>query len=344
MSDTSQEIIEHTMDRNGIDMDRDCWIAGALACDVTAPDTKLVHHCRPNVTAMIRDLDPRQIIMMGMQATKSVIDPLSQTVKTIDKWAGYNIPHQAGNRWLSPMRNPAVAGANRDDNKRNSPVEILWLRRQLSDALKMQGRPWDGRTIPDYTKDVRMILDPSEGARWIRQAIQRGGPISFDLETDRLKAGRYNGQDGKIYSVGFCHLGTDTVAMPFAGEIITAFKEFLRSPMPKIGANCKFEEQWCRTVCGEPVRNWVWDCMLSAHHQDNRPGITSVKFQAFVLLGLGSWNSVIQSYLEADDAVTKNRIHEVDLNTLLKYNGVDALVEFKIAELQRKRMHASAQN
>ena len=76
--------------------------------------------------------------------------------------------------------------------------------------------------------------------------------------------------------------------------------------------------------------------MLNAHVLDNRRGITSVKFQAFVRLGQEDWSTAIRPFLEGDDANGVNRIRDVDTKTLLLYCGMDALMEFKIAELQRK--------
>ena len=120
--------------------------------------------------------------------------------------------------------------------------------------------------------------------------------------------------------------------------MIQATKELLVSDIPKIGFNKKFENRWIKTKLGVDVRNWVWDGMLSAHHLDNRRGITSAKFQAFVRLGMPLWNEHIEPLLKSTDDSGLNRIREIPMRDLLIYNGIDALVEYKIAEIQRKEM------
>ena len=91
-------------------------------------------------------------------------------------------------------------------------------------------------------------------------------------------------------------------------------------------------------MLGHPVRNWVWDTMLSAHHLDNRPGITSVKYQAFVRLGQEPWDTHIKPMLQSTDERGLNRVNEIPMRDLLLYCGMDSLIEYKLAELQKKEM------
>ena len=76
--------------------------------------------------------------------------------------------------------------------------------------------------------------------------------------------------------------------------------------------------------------------MLAAHVLDNRPGITSLKFQAFVLLGQENYNSHIKPFLKAKKGSKFNRIHELDLNDLLLYGGLDSYLEYWVAMKQIK--------
>jgi hypothetical protein len=78
---------------------------------------------------------------------------------------------------------------------------------------------------------------------------------------------------------------------------------------------------------------------LGAHHLDNRKWATSVKFQAFVLLGLESYDDHISQFLKTDaDQEINDVVRQVNVRDLLLYNGLDSLVEFKEAEIQRKAM------
>jgi hypothetical protein len=84
--------------------------------------------------------------------------------------------------------------------------------------------------------------------------------------------------------------------------------------------------------------NWRWDTMLAAHWMDNRPDICSVSFQSFVHLGLPKYNEHIEPYLEGKGGNGLNRIKELDMDTLLRYVGGDAIIEWKLAQRQRKLM------
>jgi hypothetical protein len=179
-------------------------------------------------------------------------------------------------------------------------------------------------------------MDPTDAARWIRDKVRCGGPVAFDYETNSLKPGHL---ESAIITVGFCWKGADTISCPMVGEVKQATKEFVESSLPKIGSNNKFECLWSRYYLGaERVQNWKWDCMLSAHHLDNRKGITSVKFQAFVRCGQTPWDFGVAPFFEAKDEMSLNRIRECDLRQLLVYNGMDAALEYKIAANQRAEM------
>ena len=111
----------------------------------------------------------------------------------------------------------------------------------------------------------------------------------------------------------------------------------LRNPqLEKIASNMKYEERWTRAKLGHGVTNWGWDTMLAAHMLDNRGGISSVKFQAFVHLGIGNYSSHIENYLKTDSANDLNRIHELDMKDLLMYNGLDSLLEFMVMKKQKE--------
>ena len=125
-------------------------------------------------------------------------------------------------------------------------------------------------------------------------------------------------------------------------EAVTAMAGLLFGDARKIGANIKFEDRWVRRMFGRPVRRWVWDTMQAAHVLDNRPGITSLKFQAFVRLGQGDYDSVVSPFLKADGGNQRNRIREADLDKLLLYNGMDAVCTWEVAKQQRKEMMCEA--
>ena len=80
--------------------------------------------------------------------------------------------------------------------------------------------------------------------------------------------------------------------------------------------------------------------MLASHILDCRPGISGLKFSSFVHLGVEAWDTAVTPYLKSKDdgGNSENRIKEVSLPTLLKYCALDSLLEFKMSELQMKKL------
>ena len=78
--------------------------------------------------------------------------------------------------------------------------------------------------------------------------------------------------------------------------------------------------------------------MLAAHVLDNRGGISSIKFQAFVLLGQPDYDSSIKEYLKSRDpgGYGLNRVKQAPVKPLLLYCGLDSLLEYLVAKKQKK--------
>jgi len=78
--------------------------------------------------------------------------------------------------------------------------------------------------------------------------------------------------------------------------------------------------------------------MLMSHVLDNRRGITSVKFQAYVRYGISDYDSEIAPFLKAevDNGNAFNRIDEIPVDKLLEYNGMDSFIEYHVYQDQMK--------
>ena len=314
----------------GCDLDRDCWKTNAVIC--RPEDNKLnercIEYCRPNIVKAIDDLNPRVIILLGGAAVRSVIGLEQSKVGELGRWVGWTIPLQSRNVWLCPTYHPSYL------LRSNSPVLSMWFRKHLEKALGLLGRPWND--VPDYLQQITVEISPEKAAAMIRSATARSdGPIAFDYETDRLKPDH---PDAEIVSCAICWEGKKTLAYPWTPETAAATSEVLRSPVPKYGANIKFEQRWTKAKLGHEVKGWRWDCMQAAHVLDCRRGITSVKFQAHVRLGQADWSQKVAPYLKATGGNRKNRIRQVPMRDLLLYNGMDALIEFITAIHQMNEM------
>jgi len=332
--------LQQALLNEGVGLENDCWMMNGLSCrtpDDRKPKDKEEEHCRPLVTAALNNdwMDIKIIIPLGGVAIRQVMKGFyKDRVGPEDAWVGWKIPLREKNCWIAPNFNPV--DIIRSNEKRGDVREILFAK-YLKEALSVPFRPYieDNLADHDLASQVKIELDTDKAAAWIYDVIERGQPVAFDYETNMLKP---HSKGARIASVAFCVNGEEVLACLYGGAVVPAMRAFLASKVPKIGANCKFEELWSRVVVGQKVNNWIWDTVLSAHHLDNRRRVTSVKFQAFVCLGIAPWDFVAGPYLEADDSVTENRVFSLAPRDLLLYNGIDALVEYKLAQYQRNKM------
>jgi len=331
-----QRLRETLCDLN-CDLDTDCWKTNAVICRPpnNKLDNKCIDFCRPNVYAAIEEFRPKVIILLGASSVRSVIGrEWTGDIGAFGRWVGWKIPMQSLNAWVCPTYHPSYL------LRKKNPLLDLWFKKHLSEALSLLGRPWV--TVPSFQDEVTIEESPSDAADIIRDMSDRfqGEPVAFDYETDRLKPDNPNSQ---IRTCAICWAGKYTLAYPWHGDAVKATSEVLQSKVPKYGTNIKFEQRWTKAILGHGVRNWKWDTMQAAHILDCRPGITSVKFQAFVRLGQALWSGRVDDFLKASSGNAKNKIAKAELSDLLLYNGMDSLIEYKVAVHQMAEMEDMVQ-
>ena len=324
-------LIKEKLRKHGIDLKQDCWVTNSIICrapkDKVENYPKSVEYCRPNVVKAITELNPEMILLFGVHAVESVMSWLwKEDCGGLQRWVGWNIPHQRLNCWVCPNYHPSALFYENGDT-----IGVLFDK-YLERSLQNKGRPYE--VVPDYKAEVNVCLDDAKAAHIIHNMAAFGYPVAIDYETNRLKP---DGEEAKIVSCAVSD-GNETISYLWRGEAIEATRELIRSKCPKIASNLKFEERWSISQVGTRMCNWYWDTMLAAHVLDNRPEITSIKFQAFVLLGQDSWDDKIKPFLKADSANANNKIHSVNFRELLLYGGLDALCEYKVAMIQRRQM------
>ena len=317
----------------GIDMREDCFLTNAATC--RPPNNKLpkrsVDYCRPNLIRAVEELQPEVIIPLGESAVRSLLGWLwkGDSGTAIGRWVGWQIPCQKLNCWICPTWHPSYL--LRNEERATSVLDALF-ERHLRDACSLQGRPW--QEVPNYARQVNVIVDVERAAEAVYRLADGSKPVAIDYETNMLKP------DSDRACIVSCAVsdGETTVSYPWHGKAIKATKRLLRSKVPKIASNCKFEERWTRREFGHGVRNWCFDTMLAAHAIDSRPNTKSIKFQAWILLGQGVWNAHIEPFLQGKGKNEENRIKEISLDRLLLYGGMDALLEWQVAQVQARKL------
>jgi len=310
----------------GVNLDRDALTTNALICHPPSnktPDDKQISYCRPNVLNAIQLYQPKVVVTLGRSALTSVLAAYWSDVGPLERWTGWKIPLES--YWICPTYHPSYLL-----RMKNSLLDRIF-QAHLSDAFRIQQDP--PRRM-DLDQEIEVLYEEDEIEEVLHGMDEQGGWVAVDYEMNCLKPEL---PKARIASCAVSN-GVRTISYPWSGKAILATAGFLKSKRTrKIASNLKFEERWTLKQFGHGVSNWGWDTMLATHCLDNRPGICSLKFQALVRMGIPSYHGHIEPYL-FNYRGPYNRIHEIALKDLLFYGGTDALLEHRLATIQREEM------
>ena len=324
----------------GIDLERDCVKMDALACHAPKDDEILqqqIDSCRPNVFNQIKKMKPRLILAFGVTALQSLIGHRwKKNFGSMQQWRGWTIPDRDLKAWLCPMFHPTYVSDMSEKNPSFPTVFNADLKRALKKA---------NEELPYYRQEEECIEIISGDALtdYLRR-LNRGQlvEIAFDYETTGLKP---HSEGHQIVS---CAIAEDeniskAFLMPKDKPTLNSLKRLLSNKyIPKIAQNMKFEDIWTAVRLGVQVQGWKWDTMLVSHMLDNRKGVTGLKFQAYVRFGIINYDSEVSNFLKGvddKDGNSLNRILDAPVKSLLKYNAMDSLLEFRLYELQKREMN-----
>ena len=326
--------LKRILKRFGINPDRDIRKINAVACRPPKsedPTPTQISCCKPRVWKEIDKFEPELILLLGGGAVQSFLEDrwVHGEVGGIYRWRGWKIPDRDTGAWVAPAYHTGFF------HKDSSPAaEVVW-ERDLEQALNLLHVPKP--KVVDEASGVRILTDREEIEDYL-QALNCGMTdlIAFDWETTGLKPHR---REQRLKSVAIAESRYDAVAFPlFKKNYQTLRRIFASRSIGKIAANMKFEDNWSNVKMKGPVNGWIWDTMVAAHCLDNRPGITGLKFQAYVQYGILDYDSHMSYLLKSTDeekekygANSLNRIDEIDLEELLIYNGIDAMLEYRLA-------------
>ena len=327
-------LLQETLKEIGIDLFEDCISVNAVNClppNNRTPTKKEIDCCRDiKVLKALAEHSPKKIILLGGVALTSFLgDRWKKKLGGITMWRGFAAPDQDYKAWVCPTFHPSFV--SRMDSRE---VTVTW-KRDLQRAFNMANyitEYLNPKII--YLKNLKKLPNPKKAM------------TAFDYETTGIKPHAI-GHRIKCASIAYSSDTVYTFMMPGRKKKLIPFLKFLLNKgIKKIGANTKFEEQWSDVRLKTEVKSWYWDTMLTAHVLDHRKGITGLKFQVYVYLGIVDYDSEVSPYLRPTKEDKKkygsNAINRLDEllakpggeKLLLKYCALDSINEYRIALIQ----------
>jgi uracil-DNA glycosylase family 4 len=325
-------LLESEFGRLGIDLARDARHHYAVTCPTPGdrkPTPIEVDSCRPALYKELKENPPRLIIPSGPAAVRSLLgEKVGTEITSVHSWRGWTIPDQEWGAWVCPVYRPRTLMG-----KKPPPAVEPIFRADLARAVELLDTPI--LRHPPFSDCVWVTEDEDEAIEYIQGLLRDPPPVAaVDFETTGLKP---QSPGHRIVCASIADSPFTSGAFPVTERVKRHLGMFMESSIPKIAANIPFEDAWTGEILKARAIQWFWDCVLSSHVLDNRRGgINSVKYQAMVRFGVGDYSSHISPYLKAKDEQNGNafnRIHKVEMKSLLRYCAIDSLVEYWIANL-----------
>ena len=345
------KVLQSAYRRIGIDLFEDCLNINSVMCRPITdkgsnrePSPQELMCCRMKVMQIINAYKPKVIVALGGSAVTSLIGHRwRKALGGISRWRGWTIPDRDLKAWVCPVFHPSYVMRSEQE------VETIW-EADLARIKEIVETPFPDH--PDETKQVRILEDRDEIINALN-SMRAGGLhpdpslLAFDYETTGLKP--HDTSVHKLVYMAFCDSPNRAYAFmtPQHRSILRRLERLLTSEdIGKIAQNMKFEHSWTHNALGYEVKNWVWDTMQATHILDNRRQITGLKFQAYVQFGIMDYDSEVSPYLESKDKKNGNAVNRVEelikteagRRKLLLYCGMDALLEYKLAEMQMRQV------
>lgn len=327
------QVLRHVLAEFGLDLDRDCRKTNAVRCrppNNRKPTAREVQTCQPHIWEEIKTHPPKLILLLGQTALESfLLGHWKKEVGQIGRWRGFTIPDQKAECWVCPTYHPSYILRSQQGReirgKAGDSVEEIFFLHDIENALKHLREPFSIFTIPEPEIYVTPI-----------DSIHVRNHIAIDYETTGIKPFRTG---HRIVSCGVCGDDGKPFAFPMEDKMFVVWRAILKDrDVSKIAHNMKFEHQWARHCLGVETAGWEWDTMLAAHVLDNRRGITSLKFQAYVNFGVADYAGNIQDTFDSDGGDGFNVLKgTAPTEELLRYNALDAFFCYKLMEKQRDR-------
>ncbi len=344
MQGSASDWLKSKLKSYGIRIERDCKKIAAVSCHTPkgrTPTSNEITMCRPMIWKEIDLFKPETILLLGNVAVESFLgERWAEKPGGINKWRGWVIPDRKTQAWVAPLFHPSYVinsagrkwGLGGGQNESAPVIEVIFDQ-DLKRALSRSEFPFP--VLKEEEKAVEIISDPKHLFSELTKIKNKGDPFAFDFETTGLKP---YAPGHKIIS---CAISTDmsrsiAFSMPHRGPAAKMLRWLFEShSILKRAHNMKFEENWAKVRYRTEMQGWEWDSMIAAHMLDNRVGTTGLKFQVYINFGVIDYSNNIKEYLESTDGVNGiNKVQEAPLKDLLLYNGLDALFQYGLSEIQ----------
>lgn len=307
-----------------IDLDKDCWKTYAVNCRPPknkTPTKSQIKHCHPRLERVLKKKKPKLILLLGGVAVESFINNrLAENPGGINRWRGFAIPDQRYKAWVMATFHPSFILRSHGD----IIIKNLF-KRDIEKGLKKLKKklPIYGDYNISLGEPAFCIPDP-----------RHVDLLAFDYETTGVKP---YAEGHEIVCGAFSYKEDEAFAFEM-GKDDDFWKDVLRDKrIKKTAHNLKFEHVWGKEILKTTTRGWVWDSMEAAHILDNRRKITDLKFQAYINFGQEDYSSHLDKFIKTDKEGF-NKIREALIADVLKYCAMDALLQFKLAKKQMRRL------
>ena len=336
-------LFHYTTRLYGFNLRRDAWLHNAVNCRPSTrnegksnrpPKSGEIANCRPLWWDAIQKTQPRFIWLMGGAPIEAFFGNRRSKIFTQDlsvaRWHRLCIPDPVTKAWVIPLYHPSFFVRNKYDQ--------FYFEHEMEFAIQQLSRP--APEFPDESKNVITSTDFEEVYNFLDAISISKSPFAHDYETNCLRPWRYGSY---VASIAVSLDGKKAFAFPFAYPgvwnerhiriIQKKWQDLLADPdIPKIVQNYQMEGSWADNYFNH-MNNFKWDTMIAAHVIDSRNKYSGLKFQSYLHFGVVGYGDEVAHLLEGKPF---NKVHEIPLDKLLVYNGMDAMFTYRLYEVQQE--------
>ncbi len=297
----SGRLLKRMFEYVGIDMDADCWRQNIVQCypgqndrgEDKEPTKEQYKCCSERILKDIEETQPKLIICLGGPAINAILKTLNMKGFTAGQMHGKVVPFHEFNCWVGCSYHPAFF-RYRSQKKDKYPDDEIILGYDLANIISYLDQPLPR---PLSREGNRHLTNVDEAVEFIKNLIRENKPTAYDYEATELfpwletadlltiSAANHVDYGGVIPLKLSNDNGTAIFSRREQEVILDAWREFLRSRVPKVVQNINMEEIWGRMFLDQPADNIIHDTMIAAHVINNNSNTTGLGFQALMLAG-----------------------------------------------------------